>query len=305
VSQDREPTAVEGRLIGAHLELLQHAWGPHDRPLYNHAVLCSTSLPYRNPGDDVRKWGRTNGRASLLLEAGSIPDPKGKGWKPVGLPYGPRARLVLLHLCSEAVKTQSPVVEVQRSFTAFARELGLANGGRNLRTLRDQTVRMAVVGMRIAVRHSTHIDQYQGPVFRRLEVAYNEEPQLSLWGSVVEFSEGFYTSLRESAVPLRREAIGALKHSAMALDVYVWLAYRLWRVKTPVRLRWDVLQAQFGRPGHHARSFRRRFRKALSQALMAYPEAKVDVEAEGLKLYQSAPPVPEKWLDRPELGLLR
>ena len=122
---------------------------------------------------------------------------------------------------------------------------------------------------------------------------------------MVEFSEGFYTSLRESAVPLRREAIGALKHSAMALDVYVWLAYRLWRVKTPVRLRWDVLQAQFGRPEHHARSFRRRFRKALSQALMAYPEAKVDVEAEGLKLYQSAPPVPEKWLDRPELGLLR
>jgi len=305
VSQDREPTAVEGRLIDAHLELLQHAWGPADRPLYNHAVLCSTSLPYRNPGDEVRRWGRTSGRASLLLEAGSIPDPKGSGWRQVGLPYGPRARLVLLHLCSLAVKTQSPVVEVERSFTAFARELGLANGGRNLRTLRDQTVRMAVVGMRIAVRHPSHIDQYQGQVFRRLEVAYNDGSQLSLWSPTVEFSEGFYESLRDHAVPLRREAIGSLAHSAMALDAYCWLAYRLWRVRHPVLLRWEVLQAQFGRPEHHARSFRRRFRRALSQALLAYPEARVEEEAEGLRLYESAPPVPEKWSDRHELGLIR
>tara|TARA_Y100001963_G_C6770065_1_gene444414 strand:- start:1374 stop:2288 length:915 start_codon:yes stop_codon:yes gene_type:complete len=300
-----EPTPVVGRLIDARYELLQHPWGPADRPLYNHAVLCSTSLPYRNPGDDVRSWERSNGRASLLLEAGAIPNPRGGGWKPVGLPYGPRARLVLLHLCSEAVKLQSPTVEVQKSFTAFARELGLADGGRNLRTLRDQTVRMAVVGMRIAVRHPDHIDQYQGPVFRRLEVAYGEEPQLSLWGSVVEFSEGFYASLRESAVPLRREAIGALKHSAQALDVYVWLAYRLWRVRRPVMLRWDTLQAQFGRPEQHKGGFRRRFKQALNQALMVYPSAKVEVLKDGLKLYQSAPPVPEKWLDRPELGLLR
>ncbi len=37
---------------------------------FQHTVFCQTSLPYRNPGDDVRKWKRTNGSVVLQLEAG-------------------------------------------------------------------------------------------------------------------------------------------------------------------------------------------------------------------------------------------
>lgn len=290
MSHREEPTYRAGRLIDARFELTQRCWGDVPK-LFNHAVLCSVSLPYRNAGDDTRVWTRSCGSANLRIEAGAVPT-KGGGFRELGLPYGPRARLVLLHLCSEAVRTQSAVVEVAETFTQFARELGLATNGRNLRTLRDQVLRMSVVSMRLAQNYGTHTDQFSGSVFSKLRVSFPESPdQLGLWPSVVSFSPEFYESLRHHAVPLRKEAIGALKHSSRALDVYCWLAYRLWRVKKPVFLRYKTLRAQFGTPTQDLRGFTRRFNQALHQALMVYPNANVEVRKEGVELYYSPPPV--------------
>lgn len=35
--------------------------------LYQHTVFCQTGLPYRNPGDDVRRWECTNGSVGLQM----------------------------------------------------------------------------------------------------------------------------------------------------------------------------------------------------------------------------------------------
>ncbi|HIA01828.1 MAG TPA: hypothetical protein EYN66_07940 [Myxococcales bacterium] len=288
-----EPTAVQDRLIRTRDELLHKVWG-ETPALFNHAVLCSVGLPYRNLGDDVRTFQRTSGTTSLQLQAGAIPNHEG-GFDNIGLPFGPRARLLLLHLCSQAVREQSPVIEVQDSFTAFARELGLATTGRNLRTLRDQVNRMSVVSMRLARRHATFTDMFQGHVFSKLRAEYPNDPnQLPLWTSIVEFSPEFYASLITHAVPMRLEAIAALKHSARALDLYCWLSHRLWRVKPnkPVDLSWYVLRDQFGTEGQNIKSFKRAFVSALRQVLVVYPEAKVLEIKGGLKIQESPPPVP-------------
>jgi len=291
-----KPSPVIARLAEAHAELVKPIWAEHPK-LFNHAVLCSVGLPYRNPGEGTRFFERTSGATSLRLEAGAMVKPDGS-FKQVGLPYGPRARLLLLHMCSEAIKLQSPKIEVADSFTAFARDLGLATSGRNLRTLRDQVDRMAVVNMRLARSYGAHIDVFQGPVFSRLRAELSSSPELlQLWTSHVEFSEVFYRNLSKNAVPLRLEAIGALKHSARALDVYAWLAHRLWRVNDakPVRLKWTSLRFQFGNTDQDMKSFKRAFRTALKQVLVVYPQAKVEVVSGGLLLKRSAPPIPLKF----------
>ncbi len=43
---------------------------PKDKP-YAHSVFAQTSLPYRNPGDNVRVWTRSNGQIGLRIEAGT------------------------------------------------------------------------------------------------------------------------------------------------------------------------------------------------------------------------------------------
>ena len=85
---------------------------------YQHTILCQTSLPYRDPGPDVRRWERQQGNAALLINAGEARDPSTGQWVQLGLPWGPKARLVLLHLNSEAIRTQSPLVDVGESLTA-------------------------------------------------------------------------------------------------------------------------------------------------------------------------------------------
>jgi hypothetical protein len=61
--------------------------------LYQHSVLCQTCMPYRDPGDDMRTWERTNGLVSLLLAAGQAFNPHTRKFVEVGLPFGPKPRL--------------------------------------------------------------------------------------------------------------------------------------------------------------------------------------------------------------------
>ncbi len=290
-----EPTIVEGRLIDAHYELLQKVWGD-DLPLvFNHAILAQVSLPFRNPGDDVRSFARKCGSASIQLEAGALPNQKGD-FEPVGMPYGPRARLVLIHLVSEAIKQRSPIVELEGgSFTSFASSLGISTSGRDIRSLKEQVKRMSVVNMRLAKAKGRSVEVYQGRLFRSLRAEWSNSPaQRILWPSHIEFSTDFYESLTKQAVPLRWEAVGALKHTARALDVYCWLSHRLWRVKKNTRITYRALQFQFGDPEGNQRSFQRAFDKAMKQALMVYPGAHVDSVAGGIVLKPSRPAVPFK-----------
>ena len=63
-----------------------------------HTVQCQCGLPYRNPGDAVREWDRKQGFASLRIEAGSALSPQTREFVKLGLPYGEKPRLVLIHL---------------------------------------------------------------------------------------------------------------------------------------------------------------------------------------------------------------
>src|SRR5271155_2317618 len=116
---------------------------PPERIDFLHTVQCQCGIPYKNPGDEVREWDRKQGNTSLRIEAGSAIDPRTGDFTKLGLPYGEKPRLVLIHLATEAVRTGSPVVDVEESMTAFARSLGLETNGQQLRSLKDQLARLA------------------------------------------------------------------------------------------------------------------------------------------------------------------
>ena len=72
-----------------------------DELAFLHSVLAQTFLPYRDP--KTRDYVRESGRASLVLTAGYLLDPATR--KPVlqGIPYGTKPRLLLVHLCTQAI----------------------------------------------------------------------------------------------------------------------------------------------------------------------------------------------------------
>jgi hypothetical protein len=90
-------------------------------------------------------------------------------------------------------------------------------------------------------------------------------------------------------------ALRQLRRSSMALDAYLWLAYRLHSLRGPTRVSWRALKAQFGGGGYRELfAFRQQFREALELALSVYPDAArhgVRIADDGLLLSPVAPPV--------------
>ncbi len=138
----------------------------------------------------------------------------------------------------------------------------------------------------------------------------------------MQLSHDYFQSLTNHAVPLDEAHIAALSHSALALDIYTWLAQRLHRIPAgkPARVSWPALHGQFGQGYDPERidNFRRVFRVALKEVLTAYKAARVDDDdpkpprlysqggravwrekpAKGLTLHNSPPPV-RKLLKQP------
>lgn len=288
-------TPRQQRLLDTSVSIRQ---SPPDRIDFLHSIQCQCGIPYKNPGDGVLEWDRRQGNASLRIEAGSAIDPRTGDFVRLGLPYGEKPRLVLIHLATEAVRTGSPVVDVEESMTAFARSLGLETNGQQLRALKDQLARLAAATVRMGVVEEGRAVQVNTQFVSAFDLWFPKQPdQRVLWPSTVRLSQEYYQSLGRHAVPLDARAVAALASSSMALDVYVWLAQRLHRVPAgrPQFVDWNSLHGQFGQGFARIRDFRRQFLQTLHQVGSAYPTARITADDRGLSLEHSPPPVPPKY----------
>lgn len=286
----KQQTLIRDRLI----DTAGRIGDPTDEITYQHSILCQTGLPYRDPGSDIREWQREQGNAALLIEAGRARDPDSGEWVKLGLPWGPKARLVLLHLNSEAIRSQSPEIDVGDSLTAFVKRLGLTTDGRTVRGIKDQVGALSGALIRMAFSGPAGDFQVDTKVVSGFDLWFpKDERQRVMWPSIVRLSGDYFESLQRHAVPLDERAIAALSHSAMALDIYAWLAQRLHRIPKPHRqlVPWALLKEQFGPDFARVRKFREKFMEALRQVHAVYPAAKIDVTGKGLFLYTSPPPI--------------
>lgn len=262
-------------------------------PQFLHAVLCQLGLP-RNPTAS-RTFERMSGRASLSLQAGRTFD--GMKWVDQPLPSGTRPRLVLINLCSEAVRTRSADVDIGGSVREFLRRLNIDAGGESMAQFRKQMLALSSCHMTLAMMTAKGPAQVDAKPIDAFQAWHtNEGGQQALWPGYIRLTDKFFESLMDHAVPLQPEAIGQLQNSAFALDVYSWLAHRLCRVndRDGVPLSWAALKGQFGQEYADTKNFKRKFLGALQKATGAYKEARIEVIPGGLKLLPSPPPVKRK-----------
>ena len=89
-----------------------------------HAGFAMTSLPHKRIEEGV--WRRDGHRTTLLVESG-----RSRTGTLVGVPYGSIARLILLYLQTEAVRTNTPEVELGRSMKSWMGRMSLSRTSRN------------------------------------------------------------------------------------------------------------------------------------------------------------------------------
>ena len=230
-------------------------------------ALCS--LPRSNPGNR-REYKRVNGHYTLYMTAGG-------GCK---LPYGSLPRLLMAWISTEAVRTQNRELVLGRSLSDFMRSLGLEPVGGVRTRLRNQMKRLFNTHVRL-VYEDKHGEQFVNSLIaERGEFWWNpkrpDEP--ALWESKIELSEKFFNEIINHPVPLDMNTLKALKRSSLGLDLYLWLVYRTFPLRAPLRLTWRHLYQQFGvHPANASdKNIVNRFRthalRELKKIQLAWPE---------------------------------
>jgi hypothetical protein len=291
---ERVQSRREGRLIRLAAEILaeeSQAIG------VTYSGFCLTSLPHKRLPDDAI-WERATRNVTLTVEPMRVHGAGRPGFR--GVPFGSRARLILLYLTTEAIRTQSREIELGASMREWLCRMGIAIGGRSYQEVKAQAERIAACRLTFKWRstdgRSTAWDQDHivkgGFVFNQVEA----DQQNLLWHDTVLLGETFYEELRQHPVPISEPAIRRIANQSLTIDLYIWLAYRLHVLSKPIPVSWFSLHEQFG-PGYaRLRAFRERFLEALETALAVYPRARVDVEDRGLLLHPSPPPVERRSL---------
>ncbi len=273
-----------------------------------HSGLCQTCLPHSRPTSNQDIWTRASGRFSLLVTPGAIddrshsarhrqPTAEQKEAMFVGVPYGSKARLIMIHLQTEGLRSR--VVSLGPSLSAFLRSLQLpVTGGPrgSIVAIREQCLRLARCTFSMQWSDLSETGEERTLIsdtklvdgLELWRAGHGED-----WRGTVELSQKFHEHLREHAVPLDKRGIAHLSGNSLGLDLYALFAYRLPRLKRNLFLSWDALQSQIGTDYSEGRDLAKKVRAVLADVLVAYPHAKLEVTPGGLSLRKSRPAVPE------------
>lgn len=281
-------------------------------------ALVLATMPYKDPKTDVFK--RKNGDFSLRIVAGY------EG----GIPYGIYPRLLVSWIATEAVRKQSPVIELGDSLRYFLREvldLKSTGGGKRGSSARVTEQMKRLFGSLITAQYNGEQTKQRGFKLKNIMIAQDLElePDFDLttsiddisdveankvngiwtpqknheagtWQSKVRLTNNFFEECITNPVPIDLRAYKALRGSPLAMDVYSWLTYRMSYTQQRTRpIRWEALMMQFGSSfttDQAVRDFKKAFLKALKMVLVVYPQAVVDVADQGLVLFPSPTHVP-------------
>jgi Plasmid encoded RepA protein len=216
------------------------------------------------------------------------------------LPYGAKPRLFQLYVCTKAIKQQSRVIPVERSMTAMIHELGFGvTGGKygTIRGFKEQINRFARCRFDIVIQDDQAGKQtyIKAEPIERFEVWFAQDAeQHSFWPSEIVLSEQFYQNLKEHAIPHDFGAVAAIQNKPRAIDIYLWLTQRLYRIPRhkPLLMRWKELHDMFGGQSP-LKAFKRDFPADLLAARTCYPDAKIEEHPEGYLFKASLPLIPK------------
>lgn len=243
-------------------------------------ILVQTSLPYRDPKAQV--YTRINGSVKLTMMS------------PNGVPYGSIPRSLINYLASEAVRTKSPFISLGRSQNDFTRLLGMGTaGGAQKDRMKTQCKRFFTTVLSVEVSNTLKNGTIQEAiesvlVAKKAFIFWNPHSEPMQWESSIELTQDFFQECITRPIPVDMRVMDVLSTSPFAMDVYVWLTWRVAKARHASTLPWEYLMLHFGFvDGTEVRTFRRHFMHALKQVMTAaswHPSITVD-DKTGLTIY--------------------
>ena len=251
-------------------------------------ALCS--LPRTNPGNR-HQYKRVNGPFKLIMIAGG--DNK--------LPYGNFPRLILAWISTEVVRTRSRVIVLGPSLAKFMKTLGVysSGGGRDQIKLRNQMRRLFGCTVQLSYKEGNEEQFVNSPIASRGKYWWNPDNNSALpgWNSKIVLGEDLFNEIIRHPLPLDMTTLTALKRSTLGLDLYLWLVYRTFALRAPLRLSWQQVYGQFGVAPAKAsdkntvQMFRRDALRELKKIKLAWPDLNYSTAPGVLILHPSTPTI--------------
>ena len=253
-------------------------YSPYKELLYMPRYLVNMTLPHRKVSGN--EFSRRNGAQELSLLAA----------RSIGLPYGVYARLVLLYLTTERVRTKDRQFQLGASWRAFLKKMQITGTGELIHAVQEQLKRLC------STLYQIHDVRKASESISNLVVA--DEWMRSDDGVNITLSPSFYLMTGDSVVPLESRIVHKLRRSPLMLDLYAWLSCRLFLLKNETTIPWRKLEHQFGSDYCRPRDFRTKFQKSLETVLKQKPVAPlIELHEKGLHLTPGSPSDVE-WMER-------
>ncbi|MGO3089944.1 MAG: replication protein RepA [Galactobacter sp.] len=261
---------------------------PTGMGVFGSRLIAQLSLPYSDPGD-APEWVRRNNAMTLTLTPGPVTGPDGTRTRKY--PYGVIPRYLLTWVTTEAVKTQSRVLDLGDSLSGFLRQLGLNGSGASGRRTMEQLARLVAASLHIedarqrpGGRYQLHGENFSVASSYDLWFGINDPETPTLLPSTITLSESFYAETMRTPVLLNPRVLRALSGSAMRLDMYTWLQFRTRNLSKASVVSWAQLQAQFGADYKAARQFKAAFLRQLEEVQLFFPEKTITMLKNGIRL---------------------
>lgn len=296
----------DDKLVKRALDLYDKEFSQKDLG-FTSRILVQANLPYRNPKGNPPAWTKKNGDFYLTLQP-MVRFIEGKEIN-YGYPYGNIPRLVLIYLCTQAIRTKSPKIDLGDSMAEFMRMIGMdgssKSGGKRggYNRLKDQLRRLLTCHI-----HFSFVGQLEAgsvEVGRKSSIA----AEWTLWwdnrlqdtkhkpplNSHAVLDNAFFEEIMKHPVPLNMEIIAGLKDTPAALDMYCWLNHRNSYLKKPIKLLWKDVMNQMGSDMATVKDFKTKVAKpSLKKVKLLWPNLKVHEVTGGFILQPSSPSVPKK-----------
>lgn len=281
------------------LEAVTYVEPGSDDVTFTHAVMAQCFLPVRRLPPGEKSYEVRHGRAALVIDAGRLLNPATTRFEQMDVPSGSAARIALAHINNHVIRAknvaEATAVPMGESLRDFMDYQGVSICGSNGKELTRQIHNLAAARITLGVWNGKRARQINTQIADAIDFwLERDRRQRTLWQPVMRLSEHYAEAVREHCVPHDMRALIGLYENTRAMDIYVWLTYRLPRVKerTDVLVRFADLKPIFGGGVGEMRKFCQLFKQSLRRALLWYPVGRVGIEKDGIRLFSSPSPVP-------------
>jgi Plasmid encoded RepA protein len=276
---------------------------------YVPSIFLQCFLPVRHNEQNRLEWETGNRNAKLIITAGRLINPEKPGEiKRCVVPAGPKARIITAYINDYAYREKTPEIDLGQNLHRAMQKMNVAVCGSNARELHREVENVAAAEILMGLwLPDGSAQQKTAKVSEDVSFWVEKNPnQQTIWQPRMTLSHRYYASIQDSEhiAPVYWPALAALQHNARAMDIFVFLSYRLRSIplRRPITLSAEVLHAMFGRDIKQRYHFWPRFLNALKQALEQYPQAQNSIaifeDNSGIKLGYAPPLIPHRKIGR-------